>query len=435
MKRRTACITLIFLLLGVVAAEALVLIQCPCPPSTPVQLQPPLGTGNIECTIPGTPPRNIACKHLAGGDGFIRMAGDALGTYGEALYIFGFSDVTGLPADQIMSSSIVKANFAAPIISIKQSQEFYLTLTNVGLIVRADLTDGHTVHFHGFINAASFFDGEPMASFGPVIGASITYYYNLLDPGTYMYHCHVEAPEHMQMGMLGNLYVRPIQDDNATLKNLGTLRTPPSATTAYTGFAYNDGDGSTGYDVAYPIQIHAMDREFHFADMTIQPVNFVLLDERYPMLNGRGYPDTIVPPGVDLPFITPDAAPYFFGEPIAGAQKVSSLITATAGQKILLRISNLSFHFYTLSVLGIPMKVVGRDAKLLRGPAPTNRDLTYNTNSITLGGGQTTDVMLDTTGIAAGTYFLYTTNLNNLSNSDQERGGMMTEIHISAPPP
>lgn len=427
MKRRMAWITLLFLLLGVVTAEAVVLIQCPCTPDTSIDNTGliNLDTGNIECKYPNpvTGPRNIACKALAAGDGFIRPAdGEA------ALYIFGFSDVTGLPADQIMSSSVVKANFGAPIISIKQGQEFYLTLTNVGLIVRADLTDHHTVHFHGFINAASFFDGEPMASFGPTIGASITYYYKLLDPGTYMYHCHVEATEHMQQGMLGNLYLRPIQDDNAALKNLGLLRTPSAA---YQGFAYNDGDGSTGYDVAYPIQIHAMDPVFHFADMTIQPLNFVLLDDVYPMLNGRGYPDTIIPTGVDLPFTTPDEAPYFFGEPIAGSQKVSSLITATAGQKILLRISNLSFHFYTLSVLGIPMKVVGRDAKLLRGPAPANRNLSYNTNSVTLGGGQSTEVILDTTGIATGTYFLYTTNLNNLSNNQQERGGMMTEIHIN----
>ena len=30
-----------------------------------------------------------------------------------------------------------------------------------------------------------------------------------------MYHCHVEAAEHMQMGMLGNLFVRPRQNKTA----------------------------------------------------------------------------------------------------------------------------------------------------------------------------------------------------------------------------
>ena len=39
-------------------------------------------------------------------------------------------------------------------------------------------------------------------------------------------------------------------------------------------------------------------------------------------------------------------------------------------------------------------------------------------------------MLLDTAGVAPGRYFLYTTNLNYLSNNLQERGGMMTEIVI-----
>ena len=56
---------------------------------------------------------------------------------------------------------------------------------------------------------ATIFDGEPMVSLAINQGASLTYYYKLTGrEGTYLYHCHVEATEHMQMGMLGNLYVR-----------------------------------------------------------------------------------------------------------------------------------------------------------------------------------------------------------------------------------
>jgi FtsP/CotA-like multicopper oxidase with cupredoxin domain len=52
----------------------------------------------------------------------------------------------------------------------------------------------------------------PDASISINMGATLTYFYNVVEPGTYMYHCHVEATEHMQMGMLGNLYVRPVQN-------------------------------------------------------------------------------------------------------------------------------------------------------------------------------------------------------------------------------
>ena len=95
---------------------------------------------------------------------------------------------------------------------LDQGQEVYLTLTNVGMQIRPDLFDPHTVHFHGFPNASIIFDGVPDNSISVEQGASITYYYKLVEPGTFMYHCHVEATEHMQMGMIGNLYVRPAQN-------------------------------------------------------------------------------------------------------------------------------------------------------------------------------------------------------------------------------
>jgi len=43
------------------------------------------------------------------------------------------------------------------------------------------------------------------------------------------------------------------------------------------------------------------------------------------------------------------------------------------------------------------------------------------------------DVVIDTTGVQPGTYFLYTTNLNYLSNGNEDRGGIMTHIVISNP--
>ena len=36
-------------------------------------------------------------------------------------------------------------------------------------------------------------------------------------------------------------------------------------------YAYNDGDGSTAYDVEYPLQIHGFDPNFHFVGMTFNP--------------------------------------------------------------------------------------------------------------------------------------------------------------------
>jgi hypothetical protein len=143
-------------------------------------------------------------------------------------------------------------------------------------------------------------------------------------------------------------------------------------------------------------------------------------------MNGRGYPDTINP-STQLGANADNNNQF--------TQRMPSLITATQGQKILLRLSSLAtVRFYTLISPSIPMKVVGKDAKILRGGgASAGTEMSYLTNSITLGGGQMADVLLDTSLVAAGTYFLYTSNLNELSNDQEDFGGMMTEIVINPP--
>lgn len=351
---------------------------------------------------------NVRCAHLTAGDGYVKM-GD-----GTPMYIFGFSNVTGVASDQVMAAGYLAANFAAPTLSVDEGDQLYLTLTNVGMANRPDLFDPHSVHFHGFPQASAIFDGEPESTIGVNQGSSFTYFYNLVEPGTYMYHCHVEAAEHMQMGMLGNLYVRPKQNKLADLTLLNGF-------THHTGFkyAYNDGDGSTYYDVEYPIQISSFDPTFHNSSQAIQPLPFYLMNDTYAMLNGRGYPDTINP--------NPLAPPADNGGKVS--QPVSSLIEATQGQKILLRLSNLSItRLFTLGTTGLPMKVVGVDARHLRSVSGQN--LYYSTNSLTLGGGESVDVIIDTTAVPPGSYFLYTTNLQYLSNNTEEHGGMMSEIVI-----
>src|SRR5439155_25569903 len=113
---------------------------------------------------------------------------------------------------QIMDVGVMNGNIPAPMMAIDEDDEFFLTLTNVGMIMRPDLFEQHTVHFHGYPNASAFYDGVPDASVAINIGASFTYYYLSPDAGTYFWHCHITPPEHLQMGMVGQLYVRPRQN-------------------------------------------------------------------------------------------------------------------------------------------------------------------------------------------------------------------------------
>jgi hypothetical protein len=255
------------------------------------------------------------------------------------------------------------------------------------------------------------------------------------------------------MGMVGQLYVRPRQNrvkgnlyDSLVASNkakgsasglacsdiLCTGETPAPVTRLTTTnngkkmYAYNDGDGSTQYDVEFPLQIMGFDPDFHFIATTFNPEGFADMKDRYFMLSGRSYPDTVNPNYISTEGSDGVSRP---------SQPVRSLITIdrTAGQKrALLRISDLSVtEFTTLGTIGIPMTVIAQDARLLRDTLGNN--MYYNTNSITIGGGQSTDVILDasdSTAVPAGTYFLYSTNLDHLSNDAENFGGQMTEIHV-----
>jgi len=368
---------------------------------------------------------------------------------------------------QIMDVGVMNGNIPAPLMAIDEDDEFFLTLTNVGMIMRPDLFEQHTVHFHGYPNASSFYDGVPDASVAINIGASFTYYYLAPDAGTYFWHCHITPPEHLQMGMVGQLYVRPRQNRVAAGSSLyaglqaqqtdlrtacnstadilcsnplpavntgavavQTVSTNPSVTS---GYAYNDGDGSTYYDVEYPIQIHGFDPNFHFVGMTFNPEGFSDMKDKFFLLNGRSYPDTVTPG--PLYTMSTDGSNHF-------SQPLSAIISIPAGKKALLRISDLDVTEYqTLASLGIPMQVIGYNAKLLRDQAGNN--LFYTTNSITLAGGESLDVILDTcavardssgncsTPIATGTYYLYTPNLDHLSNDAENFGGLMTEVRVN----
>ena len=362
---------------------------------------------------------------------------------------------------QILDVGVMNGNIPAPLMAIDEDDEFFLTLTNVGMIMRPDLFEQHTVHFHGYPNASGFYDGVPDASVAINIGGSFTYYYLAPDAGTYFWHCHITPPEHLQMGMVGQIYVRPRQNRLPANDSLRTLywglqqqqldnRTkcdssqdilcsnplPPSNAIqrAATGkYAYNDGDGSTYYDFEYPLQIHGFDPNFHFVGMTFNPEDFTGMKDKYFLLNGRSYPDTVHQGPLETQ--STDGANHF-------SQPLSAIITIPAGKRALLRISDLDVTEYqTLASLGVPMQVIGLNAKLLRDQAGNN--MYYTTNSITLAGGESLDVILDTcldsprtsftscgSAMTPGTYYLYTPNLDHLSNDAENFGGLMTEIHV-----
>jgi FtsP/CotA-like multicopper oxidase with cupredoxin domain len=342
--------------------------------------------------------------------------------------MFGFADISGLSEAQAQTRKM-KCQASAPIFWVDEGQEYYLKLSNLGLQMRPDLVDAHTVHWHGFRNAWPIFDGEPHSSLGVPIGRSLTLYYKPLDPGTYMYHCHFEETEHVHMGMTGAVFVRPAQNNG----NLG-LGIPAGK------YAYNDGvlpgdPRSTAYDREYTITLTDVWAEAHWDDAHIQLPDWTDFRPDFYLMNGRVYPDTIAPPGGGTDMNTGDLIPPP-GRPDLQYQPISSLIRCNAGERVLLRLINLTFGQQALTLPGLKLRVVGKDATILLGRDGT--DLSYSASTLYWGSGQTIDAIFTapTASIPAGgrTFLLYNRNYDRLSNAGMPGpGGQMTHIQVFPP--
>src|SRR5262249_34868699 len=114
-------------------------------------------------------PANYAFRYTDGTTGLAEVTESATATAASVPGIDGHVDPR-----QIMDVGVMNGNIPAPLIAIDEDDELFLTLTNVGMIMRPDLFEQHTVHFHGYPNASSFYDGVPDASVAINIGGSFT---------------------------------------------------------------------------------------------------------------------------------------------------------------------------------------------------------------------------------------------------------------------
>ena len=147
--------------------------------------------------------------------------------------------------------------------------------------MRPDLTDGHTIHWHGFLNAIPLFDGVPELSISVPIGRDFTYFYRPHDPGTYMYHCHFEDVEHVQMGMTGIVYVRPKQNGTAPRRRRRA---------GHQSLRLQRRRRLHPYDREFAFMITEIWAEAHYRDAHIQTTDWTDYKPSFWTLNGRSLP-------------------------------------------------------------------------------------------------------------------------------------------------
>ena len=374
-------------------------------------------------------------------------------------YAFGFRNVSqynpptaksSTPSQQLVETVKNHVQISAPLIYAQVGQDLRLTLFNLGMGNRPDLFDSHTIHFHGFANQIAYFDGVPDASLSVPPGQSLNYRYLPVDAGTYMYHCHVEDVEHVQMGMNGMVFIAPRKGLNYTYDTPGGPADDPA--------------GSTRFDRQFSLHLSEIFPQGHFGDAHIQDTDWTDYTASFRLMNGRAWPDTIKPHAGAYP----TGAPGDPDAPLAGAgadlveatrlryQPLSSLIQGESGEYVLVRISHLGYEQHSLVLPGLTMTVIGQDAKFLganrdgyypdyqyaandplkpqRVPNPSRGSVQTQTNRIDLGPGESRDVLIGPLpAVTTRTVFpFYDREFGYLNGTDAQAGygGMRTELHV-----
>ncbi|MFN8456769.1 MAG: multicopper oxidase domain-containing protein [Anaerolineae bacterium] len=360
---------------------------------------------------PARPSVAATYRHLAATDGFISLPGRRLSD-DNGVYVFGFAEAP-LPSPGNISTTVNakgQVTLPAPIFGFNEDDDVYITLTNVGLVVRPDLDDSHTIHWHGFRNPNSIFDGVPEVSIAVPVARDFAFYYKPRDPGTYMYHCHFEDVEHVQMGMDGIVFVRPA---------------------GHAKWAYND--ASTEFDREFTLLLNEVWTKAHDNLASIQENIWTDYKPDYWVINGRSYPDTILR-DQELPGSDFDRGPTL-DPTLRYSQPVSSLIQVNSGDRVLLRFANLGYEQNAMQLPGLRMKVVGEDAVFLGQNS-------YETNTIYMGPGEARDVLFTAPAFVGpgepsdgvgphNIYWLKNHNYHYLTNGGATGlGGQVTQVRV-----
>lgn len=332
---------------------------------------------------------------------------------GAGIYAFGFRPVaaneTYAKIDKLISKYKGKVTWPAPILGIPKDVDLYIAMTNLGFVQRPDLDDSHTIHWHGFRNPNSVFDGVPEVSISVPLGRDFPYFYRPRDEGTYMYHCHFEDVEHVQMGMDGVVYIEAYDPTHA----------------------YDNDDAiDTAFDRQFTFMINEIFSHAHDNLENVQENTWSDYKADYWVMNGRSYPDTVLR-DQDLPGSDFDLGAGLYSQPI------SSLMQANEGDRVLIRIASLGYEQHAMQLPGIPMTVVGQDASYLGSNY-------YVTDSLYLGAGEARDVLFTAppyqaslalnSGDGLGDYNRYwfrNRSAQRLINPNVPGlGGMLTEVRV-----
>ncbi len=291
---------------------------------------------------------------------------------GKQTYVFGYTDDPN-----------GKAKIPGPKLEVDEGDTVNLTLVNDKDPTNTQYNnggDGHTIHLHG-LDLPSPVDGDPMTAPGGESvkqGKSFTYHFVAKEPGTYWYHCHEEAAEHIQMGMYGAFVIHPKGESNRAYHG------SPTFNKEYT-FVLSDLDSAS----------HDLDQKHLYENGP--DVNWTNYHPNYFLMNGKGWPDTMMDP--------------------------TTSVNATVGQTVLVRLINTGYAVHSMHTHGFHFQVIGTDGRKLDSP--------YYKDTLLVAPGERYDVMLKLNQV--GRFMFHDHIEQNTTNDGDYLGGMTTMINVNNP--
>ncbi len=266
----------------------------------------------------------------------------------------------------------------------------------------------HTIHLHGVDHPFQTEDGEgndgvPMFSEKPVMpGENHTYTFQPRHPGTFFFHCHVQPPVHVGMGLGSVLIVEPNRPNN-TIQTFnfggGEVRAPS---------VYSQENYDREYDLIY----HDIDGDLHeivrssndprvIAEEQNRDYNPSQTKSNYFLLNGRSFPYTLQ----------------------------SSNIVVDENEEVKLRVLNMGEETLSLHPHGHAPVITHLDGRALE--QPIHRDV------IPVQTAQRVDLLLNTTNdgthsYGPGVWFMHDHHEKAVTTDGINPGGDITTITYEA---
>ncbi|MCL4442440.1 MAG: multicopper oxidase domain-containing protein [Firmicutes bacterium] len=305
---------------------------------------------------------------------------------GKSIYIWGFTDREGAPAQ-----------LPGPTIIVKQEAPFYKTRVTINLTnalkepVSLLFPGQEEVEVNGLPAQPQYNNGTLVSLTNQAMpGETISYTFTAVSPGTFLYESGTDSFKQVHMGLYGAIIVRPWDFMDHQVRH----RT-----------AYGEGT-DTEFDREYLLIVGEIDPDLHRAVEYGKSFNTGLYKPRYWTLNGRCSNDTMLS----------DNAAHL------PCQPCGSMLMMEQGEKMLIRYAGAGLENHPLHPHGNHTRLVGMDGRLLQN---RSTNLSYKRFTVLTGAGQTYDQIYTWSGLGFNPVTSHIpTQLPNMRNMAIGHGGM-----------